>query len=52
MIDLAVLGMEALSLKSGTVIDLAVVWIEAISAKSGSGCNMGDRLGSFWDGSC
>ncbi|KAG8611640.1 hypothetical protein MANES_S095325v8 [Manihot esculenta] len=25
--------------------------MEAVSPKSGTGCNMGDRLGSFWDGS-
>ena len=33
------------------VIDLAVLGMEAVRSKSGTGCNMGDRLGSFWDGS-
>ena len=34
------------------VIDLAVLGMEAVMPKSDIGCNMGDRVSSFWDGSC
>ena len=30
------------------MIDLAVFGMEAIRPKSGTGCNIGDRLGSFF----
>ena len=56
MIDLAVLGMEAIMPNRESdvtwVIDLAILGMEAVSPKSGTGGNMGDRLGSFGDGSC
>ena len=55
MLDLAVFGMEAIRPKWAPdvtwVIDLPVFGMEAIRPKSGTGCNMGDRLGSFWVGS-